>query len=71
MEDPPSPKKRLNEPEYPGPVALGQPLSLFLPLCFCKGPRRRKISGGQQNKSPIVANFRPGQGYRPPAAMIF
>lgn len=34
-----SPKKRLSEPEYPGPVALGQPLSGFIRP---RGPPTRK-----------------------------
>lgn len=45
-----SPKKRLSEPEYPGPVALGQPLSSAF-------ARTLAPSAAKKNLSTIVANF--------------
>ena len=70
---PRSPKKRLSEPEYPGPVALGQPLSLLLcrpwPQRGRENERKKNIyTAPAGNKPAIVTNFRPGQGYAIPPA---
>lgn len=60
---PRSPKKRLSEPEYPGPVALGQPLSFSLsplsllsclPLPEEKMNKKKKRKGKRKRKKNMT-----------------